>query len=238
MFLRAAFLIIVGVLMPWLAIQSDRRLRAGEAFPPRRQVWFGVLITQLILLGIAMLTAWRSGMVLLPSPEWRPAALAAGAGLLVLALGLMPVGDRLVPRGHLERLLKLGPRGRIDLPWWVAISVCAGVVEEFVYRGVLTAVLIPMVGGLVPAAIISAVLFALTHMVQGALGAAVIFVFALAFQWLVWLAGDLYVAMAAHGLYDLGAGLYLAYIVRPRHPELDPGDEQGPPAPMPTLPVP
>jgi membrane protease YdiL (CAAX protease family) len=241
MLVRIAFLLVVGVVLPVLAIQSDRRLRSGEPFPPRRQIWFSVIITQLVILGIAMLTAWRAGFALLPAPALPAPGLAAAAGLLVLALALMPLGNRIVPRAHLQRLLKLGPRGRADFGWWLALSLTAGVVEEFVYRGVLTQVLIPMVGGsLAAAAVISAAAFAVTHMVQGPLGAAVIFVFALGFQWIVWLSnGELYAAMAAHALYDLGAGLYLAYVVRRRYPGLDPGeDEHGPPLPAPTPPLP
>ena len=42
---------------------------------------------------------------------------------------------------------------------------------------------------------------------QGWKSAAIIAVFALGFQTIVWLSGSLYVAMAVHVLYDITAGL-------------------------------
>ena len=66
---------------------------------------------------IANLSELRGGRVPRFGLGWTLSILFAG--LLVVALGMMPVGDRLVPRAHLERLLKLGPRGWGDVPAWV-----------------------------------------------------------------------------------------------------------------------
>jgi uncharacterized protein len=218
MLARAVFLVIVGVVMPLLAIQSDRALRSGMPFPPRRQVWASVIVAQWILLLIAVLTAWRTGLDLLATPKLRWQALAAGAGLLAAAMLLIPISDRLLPAGRLDRLLKLGPRGRRDAIWWIGLSLTAGICEEFVYRGVLFNILRPL--GAIPASLLAAAIFGITHMVQGVIGAAAIFIFALGFHWLVWRTGELYTAMAVHAIYDLLAGLYVARILRRRHPEL------------------
>jgi uncharacterized protein len=218
--LRAAFLILVGVIMPILAIQSDRRLRTIP-FPPRRQLWASVILTQLILLVIAAITAWRTHLDLLPPPIFQLDHFLAAAALFVAALALIPAGERFMSPRHLQRLLRLGPRTQRDLGWWTALSITAGIAEEFVYRGVLFALVLPLVGGSIPlAALISAAAFALAHAVQGILGAAVIFIFALGFHWLVWYTGSLYYAMAVHILYDMAAGLYLLYFVAPRRPDL------------------
>jgi uncharacterized protein len=127
----------------------------------------------------------------------------------------------LAPRGQIDRLIKLGPRGKQDIGWWVAISITAGIGEEFVYRGVLFLLLLNLMGEPWSAALISAAIFAVTHLVQGALGAAVIFIFALAFHGLVFLSGDLYAAMAVHAIYDLLAGLYIGFVVRRRRGDMD-----------------
>ena len=218
--LRAAFLILVGVIMPILAIQSERGLRTTP-FPPRRQIWTSVIVTQLVLLGIAAITAWRTGLDLLPPPSLQAEHFLAAAALLLAALALVFGGERFMSPKHLQRLLRMGPKHPRDLGWWTALSLTAGIAEEFVYRGVFFSILLPLLGGdILLAALISAAAFALAHAIQGVLGGLVIFVFALGFHWLVWYTGSLYYAMAVHVLYDAAAGLYLLYIVAPRRPEL------------------
>jgi membrane protease YdiL (CAAX protease family) len=83
----------------------------------------------------------------------------------------------------------------------------AGLNEEITWRGVQTALLSNLIGRLWLAAIICSISFGLGHMVQGWKSSAIIVVFALGFQLLVWLSGSLYVAMIVHIAYDITAGL-------------------------------
>jgi membrane protease YdiL (CAAX protease family) len=57
------------------------------------------------------------------------------------------------------------------------------------------------------AVLIVAVTFGLTHIVQGWKSAAIVCLFALGFQTIVWLSGSLYLAMLVHIAYDVTAGL-------------------------------
>jgi membrane protease YdiL (CAAX protease family) len=90
--------------------------------------------------------------------------------------------------------------------WWVLLSTLAGIGEEITWRGVQTALLAYMTGSFVAGAALSAISFGLAHSIQGWKSAALIAVFALGFQSVVWISGSLYVAMLVHALYDITAG--------------------------------
>jgi membrane protease YdiL (CAAX protease family) len=62
--------------------------------------------------------------------------------------------------------------------------------------------------------VLSAVSFGVAHYIQGWKSAAVITVFALGFQGVVWISGSLYVAMLVHVVYDITAGLAYAKLGR------------------------
>jgi membrane protease YdiL (CAAX protease family) len=90
---------------------------------------------------------------------------------------------------------------------WIVVSVLAGVGEEITWRAVQPALLAAAIGSPTAGILLAAVNFGVSHLVQGWKSAAIIVVFALGFQALVWLSGSLYLAMAVHLAYDITAGL-------------------------------
>ena len=103
---------------------------------------------------------------------------------------------------------------RAERAWWLIVSLLAGVGEEVTWRGVQTALLVPVVGSYWIAALLSGVSFALAHAVQGWKSVVGILGFALGFQVLVVASGSLYVAMAVHVAYDITAGLTYGLLAR------------------------
>ena len=91
--------------------------------------------------------------------------------------------------------------------WWVLVSTLAGIGEEITWRGVQTALLAYLTGSFVAGAMLSATSFGVAHYMQGWKSAAIIAVFALGLQGVVWISGSLYIAMLVHVLYDITAGL-------------------------------
>lgn len=82
--------------------------------------------------------------------------------------------------------------------WWLFVSVLAGVGEEITWRGVQTALLVPLTGRYWIAAALSAASFGVAHALQGWRAAAIIVCFGLGFQAIVVTSGSLYIAMAVH----------------------------------------
>jgi membrane protease YdiL (CAAX protease family) len=205
-----------------------RRLARGP-LPPRAPYYVAVLLQQLVLTAVSLGVAAALGLELFPPYRPRPGHLALGLGLLAAAiLALAPLWRRQVRRR--ERFVALvAPRAPAERALWAAVSVAAGVGEEITYRGVLFAILEPLVG--VPGAVVlAAAAFGLGHLAQGWRAAPLVFGFALGFHALVLATGTLVIAIAVHAVYDLVAGFsYGRLAERYGYPD-DPGAQpNGPP---------
>lgn len=87
-------------------------------------------------------------------------------------------------------------------PWWIAAAVAAAIVEEYCYRGVLTALLGEALG-MWPAVLLSALAFGGAHLGQGWRGAGFSAAFGLALQLLCFMHGGLLAAILVHFAYDM-----------------------------------
>ena len=124
------------------------------------------------------------------------------------------------------------PRDRTEKFLWVLVAASAGFCEEITWRGVQPMLVATLVGNLVAAAALVAVTFGISHMAQGWRSAAVITVFAGAFQFVVWLSGSLYVAMAVHFVYDVAAGFTYSRLGEELGYPIDGVTPPGAPAPV------
>ncbi len=205
--MTAAFLIVIGLVVPALAIVSHRRLAAGAMLPSRLLLYTQAVVVGFVLCGLALVTARARGVELFPRADLRPGDLLAGLSLLGLAVGTIPLRWKYLPEAGRRRLAGLVPGTGPERALWLLVCLSAGVCEEIVYRGVFFSLARGLAHNWWVAALVTGVVFALGHMVQGLQSAALVQLFALGFQGLVWLTGDLYVAMAVHFLYDLAAGI-------------------------------
>ncbi len=195
-----------GLLLPWLALQSARRLPALTQ-RPRKQHFRSVLLVQAVTAIISLGVAGREAIALFPAR--LPSPLAAGVGLLLLAgcyVGLRPQWREAVAR-HDPRVHFVMPRDGTERRLWLGISLAAGIGEEISYRGVMYVLLGRLTHDPLTAAAGTAALFAAAHAVQGWRGVGAIALISLGLQALVILAGSLYVAIVVHVLYDIAAGL-------------------------------
>lgn len=205
-------LIFMGVVVPLGALRS-RRLIVGSAdrpAPPLDRIHhFRNTLVSLSVFGlVSVLTATSQGIALLrfdavASLKAAPvAALAYGAAVLYMR----PRWRRAVEKkGRLAHLFM--PQNHTERTYWVAVSILAGVTEEITWRGVQSVLLNALIGDALVATAACAVLFGAAHAVQGWRSAALIVVFALAFQGLVWLSGSLFLSIVTHIAYDITAGL-------------------------------
>ena len=164
-------------------------------------------MTLWLMTGLSFLTAWAEAIDLFPRRLPNAGGVAAGAVMLVIAIAFMrPRWRRAVERR--TRIVQLFmPRDRTERLLWVLVAASAGFGEEITWRGVQPTLLATLLGHPVVAAALVAVTFGIGHMLQGWRSAAIIVVFAMSFQTVVWLSGSLYVAMAVHFIYDVVAGM-------------------------------
>jgi membrane protease YdiL (CAAX protease family) len=197
-----------GVLLPVLAIRRRKKvLPANQPLPNRLRHFQTTLLELVVFTGLSLLVARKQWIPLFPR-SWPPLiAVIGGVVAYAAAVAYMrPRWRRAVERR--ARVVHLYmPQNAVERAWWIAVAALAGVGEEITWRGVQTALLAILTGNLWIAAILCAASFGLCHIIQGWRSVAIVVVFALAFQTLVWLAGSLYVAMAVHVAYDITAGI-------------------------------
>jgi membrane protease YdiL (CAAX protease family) len=200
------YILLIGVLLPALCIRSYFALKAGGRFP-RKPAFFKNTLFSLGAILVLAIAVWRSfGLPIFPAYTIRLKDVAVGLGtIVVFVLAMYPRWKHKVIRSR-EKVFRRVPQDANEMGWWIAVSIAAGFAEEFAYRGVLFGILIYWVPNWWAAALLCALSFALAHAIQGWSGAAIIFVMAIIFQGIVLFTGTLYVAMAAHALYDVIAG--------------------------------
>lgn len=208
-----AFLALLGAALPLGAWRTKVAIDAGEPLPGRVGFYLSVIATQVVLAGLAFATARFEGVVLAPGRA-DARALAAGAGLLALALATMLPFWRAAARRGDRRIALFAPRGRRERALWVATSLAAAFAEEVAYRGVLIALLARAGIGPEAAVLAAAAMFALAHLAQGWRAAPLVLAFAAGFHVLVAASGGLAVAIAVHALYDVIAGFASARLLR------------------------
>jgi membrane protease YdiL (CAAX protease family) len=219
-----ASLVFLGYLLlflPWAALRSARRLRAGGqvVLPPRTRLWSATLIQQGMLLVLAWFTARSYGDQPLRAPAALEARhLLAALGALALYFGLRAVARALHSEEERQRLVvfQIAPRTTPEWALWIAVVLVASVAEELAYRGVAMSILWYALGTPWPGVFLSATAFALAHAVQGGKSALVIFAMALVMHGLVFFTQTLWLAIAVHALYDFVAGGLIAREARRR----------------------
>jgi membrane protease YdiL (CAAX protease family) len=164
---------------------------------------------------------WRDhpwgALPLWPAHPLRPvlgAAIALGA-IVLMALQLASVRKSPAARAAVRRQIgdldPLLPRRPAELPWFLALSVTAGICEEWLFRGVLTTLVAGWLG--LPLAVAASCLaFGFAHAYQGRAGIAKTALVGLAFSLIVLASGSLLPAMIVHAAIDVGSGL-ATYVV-------------------------
>jgi membrane protease YdiL (CAAX protease family) len=111
------------------------------------------------------------------------------------------------------RVFQLSPQTNAELASFMALSLSAGVCEEFVFRGFLISAFQPLIG-LWGAAAVSVVVFALAHAYEGTRGIISTGLVGLFFTLVVLVLGSLLAAMVIHVLIDVAEGLVAWLAVR------------------------
>lgn len=212
-------LFILGVAVPLLGIWDFRRLirwvHEGRA-DARLKTYHWLLVMEWgLTLGLLAwwLLAGRGidalGLVSGYS-GWGWLALGLGLGATAFMIWQMSrvlksPEDLLKLRDSMGNLKALAPQTPTEHRAFALVSVTAGVCEEILYRGILLAVLTPVVG-LWPAVAISSVIFGMGHLYQGFTGLVKTTLVGLAMALLTVFSGSLLVAIVLHVVIDLTSG--------------------------------
>jgi len=202
-------LVFFGLLMPWSAVKSARRLKA-HAYPPRRKYFLMVIAQQCFFVLLSSFVAAMEWIEIWTLPRNHYSYLIAAAILVLLIVVMVPYWRKAVERRE-RRVYLFMARNSSERALWVIISLLAGIGEEITYRGVMFILLIRVTGHEWLAALIAAAVFGFSHYVQGWKNVFLIAGFALLFQAVYYISGSLLLPMAMHFLYDVTAGIMYGY---------------------------
>lgn len=207
-------LFFFGVFIPYAAWRSKKRVAGAAAAPDFRAHQLSTMATLIVFAGFSLSVALVEGIEIFPPRVPSLTSIAAGVVALVAMILFMRPRWRTAVEKRTKTLRMFIPRDATQRVQWIVVATLAGISEEITWRGVQFALIERLVHVTLLAALISAISFAIGHVIQGWRSVTIVFVFALVFQSLVWLAGSLYVAMAVHLLYDIIAGLNYARLAR------------------------
>lgn len=204
------FMAFFGVLLPIVAFRQRDRLTSIRPRPTRRQVYPSVLVQLTFFLILGLLTAWREGIAF-----WRWPLQVARPSLVTLAiLGVMILATRPIMRTAVARreprAYFVMPDGAAEMSLWIAVSVMAGIAEEFVYRWVFADLATRLTGSLPVAWTLAILAFAIAHANLGARAMLMVAAFSLVAHLLVYTTGTLLFAIVVHAAYDVIAGFQYA----------------------------
>jgi membrane protease YdiL (CAAX protease family) len=130
--------------------------------------------------------------------------------LLVLAL----TGFLLHFRGSRQSVSFLAPEGAAQIAAWVLVCVTAGFCEETIFRGYLQKQFIAWTNNAALGVFLSAAVFGVCHIYQGAKAAVVITVFGLLFGTLAQWRKSMRPGMITHAMHDTLSGLAVRFLPR------------------------
>jgi len=212
-------LLLLAVVFPLMGVQDYRlllrRTREGDA-DARVTFYKGVLMWHWPLT-IGLVAWWLlsgnglESLGLIPVAEGRQ-WVAIGVGVSVMlgqVIYLETVSrnaDALTKiKKQMGALSNLAPQTRAENRLFGMVSITAGVCEEILYRGLLLATLVSLVGTW-PAVAISSLIFGLGHAYQGISGIAKTGLAGLVLALLTVFSGSLFIAIVLHAVVDLASG--------------------------------
>jgi len=212
-------LLVLGIVSPLLGVWDFRRLmrwtEEGRA-DARRKTYNLILIMEwgitLALVGWWLFAGRDLESLGLVSGYYGWRWLALGVGLAGAVFMIYQMTTVMRSSKELEKLRAtmgdlraLAPRTPEEFRAFSLVAVTAGICEEIMYRGVLMAVLVPVIG-LWPAVGLTSVIFGLGHVYQGLAGIVKTTLVGLVMALLTVFSGSLLVAIVLHAVIDLTSG--------------------------------
>lgn len=220
-------LLLLAVVFPLLGVRDYRLLlrRTSEGVADARVNAYKGVLKMHWPLTIGLLAWWLlsgnglESMGLIPvadGSQW----VAIGAGIFAILAQVIYLAtvsrnaDKLTEiREQMGELSNLAPQTRTESRLFDMVSITAGVCEEILYRGLLLATLVSLVGTW-PAVAITSLIFGLGHAYQGIPGIVKTGLIGLILALLTVFSGSLFIAIALHAVVDLTSGRIMGRALR------------------------
>ncbi len=206
--------IFLGIALAGGAFQAHRPPGGAEAARPDVvPLYVSLLLVEWLLVYVVWRGIRRGGTRLrdLIGGRWsRPGDLARDAGLALLLwllwLGIQRGFDLWIGSDHARSVAPFLPRGLVEVPLWIALSLSAGFCEELVFRGYLLRQFGALARNRPAGVVLQAVLFGVGHAYEGIGAVGKIILFGLLYGSVAVWRRSLRPGMVAHAWSDIWAG--------------------------------
>jgi membrane protease YdiL (CAAX protease family) len=216
--LLLALTILVPILGAWDYRKLLRQIREGQAHARRKAYLWTIAVQWALTLGFLawwLLSGGKLGALgLVPTAEgWQWLGIGAGVATVVFLLlqmrKVLRSPEQLAQvRQQTGELCGIAPQTPAEQRLFDLVSITAGICEETLYRGLLTAILAATLG-IWPAVILVATIFGLGHIYQGWQGFGKTALVGLGMALLTICSGSLFIPMLVHAVTDLTSGRML-----------------------------
>ncbi len=225
-------LVLLAVVFPLLGVRDYRLLlgRISDGVADARVQAYKSVLKMHWPLTIGLLAWWLlsgnslESVGLIPVADgWQWVAIGVGVfAILAQVIYLATVSrnaDKLTEiKEQMGELSNLAPQTPTENRLFDMVSITAGVCEEILYRGLLLATLVSLVGTW-PAVAISSLIFGLGHAYQGIRGIAKTGLVGLVLALLTVFSGSLFIAIVLHAAIDLTSGRIMGRALRMTPPQ-------------------
>jgi membrane protease YdiL (CAAX protease family) len=202
-------LLFAGVLLPILIVQSAKKIGNRPLPISRSRFYKQTIIFQIFLAALCAWTAWTNRILAMPLPQRPLISWSAAVLMYVLMVVTLKLGWPSRTAASKQRLYDILPHDTREFVPYAFVCIVAGIAEEIIYRGVMTALLQSLIRVAIVTMVLVSISFAAAHALQGMRSMISIFVIALACHALVWIAQSLVPVMVVHFAYDLTAGMVI-----------------------------
>jgi membrane protease YdiL (CAAX protease family) len=214
-------IVLLVILLGAAALMYLSTSSARSAQQPNRLTFYGTtmvwewLLTAYVLFGVR-----RHGTPLseVTGAAWKDAKdffrdLGIALAFWMVALVVLAATAKLVHFGGSQQNLKfLAPEGAAQVAAWIALSLTAGICEETIFRGYLQKQFIAWIGNAPAGLFLSALIFGVCHIYQGARAVVVITVYGALFGILTQWRKSMRPGMVTHTLHDTFSGLAVKFL--------------------------
>lgn len=222
---------LIVALMVAVAILSaaGHKARSGSPLPS----YITTLVWQWALFALVVWGIWKKGLKpgALLGKRWRSfddvlmdfvwaAAFFIGSRVIlaiivvvVMAVAKLPP-DTFTLKKSVEAVGSLAPNTAVEIVLWIGLSITAGIVEEFVFRGYLQRQLIALTRNAAAGIALCALVFGFAHAYQGGTQMIIITALGALFGILAWWRQNLKPGIIAHAGQDIFAGIAVGWIAR------------------------
>ncbi len=206
------FHVIIVLLVPLLSIANLQMIEKIKEFalPNKQKLYIQSAVNQMLLTAIALWAANVSEIKINLIGNISQLAIIGGVLFLIIAftVGYLSNKNKNIEETN-PGLDLLRPNTTKEKITWVGVNLVAATCEEIIFRGVLFNLFLRTTEQPIVAAIISAIVFGVSHSVQGIMGIIITAIFGLGLQQIAHLNNGLLIAMIVHFLYNMGTTFIL-----------------------------